>query len=48
VTDIPIDERKRNRQAAAQAEIAITSIHWLQQHTEGMFLTLNDPAVRER
>ena len=48
VTDIPKKERKRIRQAAAQAEIAITGIHWVLAHTEGLFLTHNDPAVRER
>jgi sugar phosphate isomerase/epimerase len=48
VTDIPKQERQRIREVAAQAEIAITGIHWVLAHTEGLFLTHNDPAVRER
>ena len=48
VTDIPKPERQRIRAAAAQADIAITGIHWVLAQTEGLFLTHNDPAVREK
>ncbi len=48
VTDIPKQERQRIRAAAAQADITITGIHWVLAQTEGLFLTHNDPAVRER
>jgi sugar phosphate isomerase/epimerase len=48
VTDISKQERKRIRHAAEDAEITITGIHWVLAHTEGLFLTHNDPAVRER
>jgi sugar phosphate isomerase/epimerase len=48
VTDISKQERQRIRATAAQADIAITGIHWVLAHTEGLFLTHNDPAVRQR
>lgn len=48
VTDVSADERQKIRQAAAEADIAITGIHWVLAQTEGLFLTHNDPTVRER
>ena len=48
VTDISKQERQRIREAAAQADIAITGIHWVLAQTEGLFLTHNDPAMRAR
>ena len=48
VTDISKDQRQRIRAAAAQADIAITGIHWVLAQTEGLFLTHNDPAVRDK
>jgi sugar phosphate isomerase/epimerase len=47
VTDISKQDRQRIREAAAQAEIAITGIHWVLAQTEGLFLTHSDPAVRK-
>jgi len=47
VTEISKQERQRIRDAAAQADIAITGIHWVLAQTEGLFLTHNDPAVRK-
>lgn len=48
VTDISKQQRKEIRKAAAQANIRVTGIHWVLAHTEGIFLTHNDPAVREK
>ncbi|MEO6245682.1 MAG: sugar phosphate isomerase/epimerase family protein, partial [Opitutaceae bacterium] len=48
VTDIPAMERKRIREAAAQAGIAISGIHWVLAATEGLYLTSPDPATRQR
>ena len=48
VTDIGKQERKRIRHAAEDVDIAITGIHWVLAQTEGLFLTHNDPAVRDR
>src|SRR5262245_8904682 len=48
VTDISADERQKIREAAAAADIAVTGIHWVLAQTEGLFLTHNDAAVRER
>jgi len=48
VTDISREERKRIREAAAQAGIAISGIHWVLAQAEGMFLNHADQAVRER
>ena len=48
VTDVGKQERKRIRHAAEDAAIAITGIHWVLAHTEGLFLTHNDAAVRDR
>src|SRR5436190_2873227 len=48
VTDVGKQERKRIRHAAEDADIAITGIHWVLAHTEGLFLTHNDAAVRDR
>lgn len=48
VTDVGKQERKRIRHAAEDADITITGIHWVLAHTEGLFLTHNDAAVRDR
>lgn len=48
VTDISQEDRRKIRQAAAEAGITITGIHWVLAQTEGLFLNHGDPAVRER
>ena len=48
VTDIPPAERKRIRDTAAKAGIAISGIHWVLVQAEGMYLTSPDAATRER
>ena len=48
VTDIPPAERKRIRESAAKAGIAISGIHWVLVQAEGMYLTSPDAATRER
>lgn len=48
VTDVSAAERRRIRDAAARAGIAISGIHWVLVQAEGMHLTHPDPAVRER
>lgn len=48
VYDIPASERARVRQAARDAGIAISGIHWVLVQTEGMHSTHPDPAVRRR
>ena len=48
VTDIPAAERIRIRDAAAQAGIAISGIHWVLVQAEGMHLTSPETATRER
>ena len=47
VTDISKQERQRIRAAALQFDLTITGIHWVLAQTEGLFLTHNDPAVRD-
>lgn len=48
VTDIPDSERRRIRERATQAGLAISGIHWVLAHTEGMHLTSPDAATRTR
>jgi sugar phosphate isomerase/epimerase len=48
VTDIPFAERKRIREAAAKAGVAISGIHWVLAQTDGLFLTSPDSATRKR
>jgi sugar phosphate isomerase/epimerase len=48
VTEISAAERRRIRDAAARASIAISGIHWVLVKAEGMYLTHPDAAVRER
>ncbi len=48
VTEIPPADRLQIRQAAADAGIAISGIHWVLVQTEGMHLTHPDPSVRAR
>src|SRR5687767_13001896 len=48
VTDISKEERHIIRDAARQAGIAISGIHWVLVQAEGMFLVHNDPEVRKR
>ena len=48
VTDIPPTERSRIREAAARAGVAISGIHWVLLHAEGMYLTSPDAVTRDR
>jgi sugar phosphate isomerase/epimerase len=48
VRDIPKEERRRIREAAARAGIAISGIHWVLLKAEGMHLNHSDLGVRER
>lgn len=48
VTDIPAAERRRVREVAARAGLAITGIHWVLVQAEGMYLNHPDPAIRAR
>jgi sugar phosphate isomerase/epimerase len=48
VTHVSAAERRRVRDLAAAAHVAISGIHWVLVKTEGMHLTHPDPAVRER
>ena len=48
VTDIPKEQRTKIRDAAAKADIAVTGIHWVLAHTEGLYLNHRDAAVREK
>ena len=48
VTEISGQQRQKIREAAANADITITGIHWVLAQTEGLYLNHNDPAVRER
>jgi len=48
VTEVPAAERKRIRDAAARAGVAISGIHWVLVQAEGMHLTSPDAATRER
>ncbi|HYZ33514.1 MAG TPA: TIM barrel protein [Crenalkalicoccus sp.] len=46
--DLPPGARAAARRAAAEAGIAITSLHWLLVAPEGLSITAADPAVRAR
>ncbi len=48
VTNIPLAERGRIRDAAARAQIEISGIHWVLVQTEGMHLTSPEKATRTR
>jgi sugar phosphate isomerase/epimerase len=48
VTDIPGPTRKQIREEAAQANIAISGIHWVLVQAEGMYINHVDAAVRQR
>ena len=48
VTDITKEQRQKVREAAKQAGIAISGIHWVLVDAEGMFLVHGDPEVRKR
>ena len=48
VTEIPDAERRRIRQAAKNAGIAISGIHWVLVQAEGMYLTHPDTEIRQR
>jgi len=48
VTAVSATERRRVRDAAARAGLAISGIHWVLVKTEGLHLTHPDLAVRER
>lgn len=48
VTDIPAAERRRIRESAARAGIAISGIHWVLVQAEGMHITSPEAATRER
>ena len=48
VTEISTAERARIKQAAADAGIYISGIHWVLVQAEGMYLTSPDAAVRAR
>ena len=48
VADISAVERTRIREAARQAGIAISGLHWVLVQAEGMYLTSPDPVTRER
>jgi sugar phosphate isomerase/epimerase len=48
VTDIPPAERRRIRETAASAGLAISGIHWVLAQTEGLHVNHPDKAVREQ
>jgi sugar phosphate isomerase/epimerase len=48
VTDISVAERKRIREEAEQAGIAIAGIHWLLVKPEGLYLNHPDAAIRQK
>jgi sugar phosphate isomerase/epimerase len=48
VTEIGAVERRRIRDSAARAGIALSGIHWVLVKTEGLYLTHPDAAVRAR
>jgi len=48
VTDITEKERRRVREAAAKAGIAISGIHWVLVQTDGIFMNDHNPAIRKR
>ena len=48
VTDVPVAERHRIRDVAADNGIGISAAHWVLINTEGMYMTHTDPAVRSK
>ncbi len=48
VVDVSKTERQRWRELAERQGIAITGIHWVLAHTEGLHLTHPDPQIRNR
>lgn len=48
VTDLSAADRARVRQAAADARLVVSGIHWVLAQAEGMHLTSPDVATRER
>src|SRR5438876_4475656 len=48
VTDISAAERKKIRETALQAGLAISGIHWVLAQAEGMYLTHSDKTIRQR
>ena len=48
VTHISADERRRIRDAAGRARIAVSGIHWVLAQTEGLHLTHSDASVRSK
>lgn len=48
VTKIPASERTRLRQSADSAGIQVCGLHWILSKTEGLHLTTDDKAVRQR
>lgn len=48
VTDVAAGERRKIREAAGRAGLAISGIHWVLAQAEGMYLNHSDPNVRAR
>jgi sugar phosphate isomerase/epimerase len=48
VTDITKEQRQKIREAAKEAGIVISGIHWVLVDAEGMFLVHSDPEVRKK
>ena len=48
VTEITHEQRRNIRDAAKNARIAISGIHWVLVEAEGMFLVHDDPEVRKK
>ena len=48
VTEIPQDQRTKIREAAKEADIEISGIHWVLVQAEGMYLNHTDKAVRDK
>ena len=48
VTDVPVAERHRIRDVAADNGIGISAVHWVLIKTKGMYMTHTDPVVRRK
>jgi sugar phosphate isomerase/epimerase len=48
ITDVTPEQRRRLRKEAEDAGLQIIGLHWLLAKTEGLHLTSNDAAVRQR
>ena len=48
VTEVPVAERHRIRDVAADNGIVISAVHWVLIKTEGLYMTHTDPAVRRK